>query len=65
MSDIPESWRLAFALDKLAQAHGWTPVSRMTSREEVTVVYRKDPMLARVADLPHFPKPNPPIEDHQ
>lgn len=48
----PESWRLAFALDAVALRHGWRPITRQTADDEVTVTYRKDPLLALIDALP-------------
>lgn len=50
--EVPESWHLAFALDRVAREAGWTPVGRMTSVDEVTVTYRRDPIVALIDALP-------------
>lgn len=49
---VPESWRVAFALDAAALAHGWRPIHRAVSGEELTVSYRKDPLLALLDAYP-------------
>lgn len=42
MANIPEAWKLAFALDKVAADFGWEPIFRATAPEEITVTYVKN-----------------------
>ena len=42
IANIPEAWKLAFALDKVAADFGWEPIFRATAPEEITVTYVKN-----------------------
>ena len=53
----PDQWVLADALDQVAHRHGWRPIQRTTSTEEVTVIYRRDPLLALLDSIPEETTP--------
>lgn len=39
-TDLPAEWRLAYALDYVADFMGWHPIFRDTADDEVTCTYR-------------------------